>query len=465
MSFAFFKISEILHADGLNAEWNGPLDTKISNISTDSRSINLGDLFFAIKGDRFDGHDFVTKVFEKGAFAAVVNRSWIRGNKSALPCDRLMIVDDTLIAYQLIARAYLKGLDIPVVTITGSSGKTTTKEMIWSVLSKKYKTVRNIKSFNNFIGVPHTIFQCRPKDEVLISEVGTNNFGELERLSYLLNPDVCVMLNIGHAHLQTFKSQQGVLKAKMEIFKHARRDAVAITNADDDILKETKMPTDKRVTFGVENKDADIVASDLQVDKNGCYGFQYSDIFIQLDIPGRHMVDNALAAIAVAKLFACDNQQIKSGLEKLNSVAQRLQVEYLDRLVVLNDSYNANSDSCRAALAAGADIDISASAKRRAVFASMLELGDASAAEHRKLADMAKKYGYAVLYLFGQETMATHERAQEIGLASNYFDDKSVLGEALLADISADDLVLIKGSRMMEMETVVDFLKDSIKNK
>ncbi|NIA30763.1 MAG: UDP-N-acetylmuramoyl-tripeptide--D-alanyl-D-alanine ligase [Actinobacteria bacterium] len=465
MSEMLLTISELLGLQSLNAKWNGSASVSskpLAGISTDSRKIGPGELFWAIKGDRFDGHAFVLQAIEDGAVAAVVSREWFEAKKSALHGKPLILVDDTLEAYQLLARHYRLKFNIPVIAITGSSGKTTTKEFVASVLSQKVHVLKNIKSFNNHIGVPATLFQLRTEHQILVAEVGTNHFGELDRLSYLVQPSVCVITNIGYAHLEFFASLEGVTRAKMEVLNHLTGDGVVFYNGDDKILAGQTFSGRKSVSFGV-NSLSDIRATALECDGLGRYEFVLDNTKIKLAIPGRHNVSNALAAAAIGRHFSLTTEDIKNGIESVQSVDKRMQVQRLGDVFILNDSYNGNPGSCRAALETAADIKVENGGRRIAVFGDMLELGAYSQEEHVKLADEIRKADFKAIFLFGDETKFTATRAKELAFQKvAHYKEMDLLIHDLKEYVKPHDFLLIKGSRSMRMERVIDGLQDSL---
>ncbi len=443
------------------AQWTSPgtAPTKpLAGVCTDSRAIKAGELFVAIRGENFDGHRFVRSALQKGAAAALVDKSWF--HEQADPRNApLLVADDALTAYQDIARYYRKKLNPRVVALTGSAGKTTCKEFIYAVLAQKWRVLRNQKSFNNHVGVPATLLRLEPEHEILVAELGASGFGEIERLGELVEPDVCLLLNIGYAHLEFFKSLQGVTRAKMEIFAHAARDGVAVINADDEILARQDYPLPMLITFGVE-QPSDVRAQKLHCDALGRYGFRLEGQEIQLSIPGRHNVYNAIAAAAIGKQFDVPMQDIKRALESVDFVEHRMNVTRVCDYIIIDDAYNANPGSCRAALTTLADMRIPHGARRIAVLGDMLELGPFSEKEHEKLADVAQQNGVDALFLYGDLSRATARRAAALGLSARHFENQDELVAELRTLAAPNDLILIKGSRSMHMERIIDALKD-----
>lgn len=422
-------------------------------VSTDSRTVQQGDLFFALSGEAFDGHAFVVEVMQKGALAAVVGTVWHEQNPDV---QNVVVVDDPLIAFQESAASYRRRFDIPVIAVTGSVGKTTAKEMMYAVLSRRFNVLRNKKSFNNHVGVPTTLFDLRPEHEMLVTELGTNHFGELERLSALVEPMIAVITNIGFAHLQFFGDLAGVARAKFEIFNHCRPGAVAIYNADDVMLVKAKFPLDS-FAYGHE-QPADLHAEVLGCDEEACYRFKLLGRIVQLRVPGRHNISNALAAAAVAVQFHMTPEDIQEGLQAFVAADQRMQIIRQRGLVLINDSYNSNPVSCAAALNTCRDFKKSGG-RVVAVLGDMLELGDYTESEHRKLADRAQAAGVDALFLYGHHTVHALNRAHELAMpAVFYYQDKSLLSKAVQAFVTSGDVVLFKGSRGMRMETLVQDL-------
>ncbi|MBD3376272.1 UDP-N-acetylmuramoyl-tripeptide--D-alanyl-D-alanine ligase [candidate division KSB1 bacterium] len=444
---------EIMNQCDLNGSWLGETDRlhqKINQVSTDSRSINAGDVFVALKGDRFDGHDYVGQALQKNVLGSVVSRAW-QESQPQNDLNNILVVDDPLTALQSMATFYRQKFDIPVLALTGSSGKTTTKEMISAVLSGSFAVHRNIKSFNNHIGVPLTLLGLRKEHHLCVAELGTNHFGELSVLSKLVQPTMILLTNIGYAHLETFGSLHGVLDAKLEILHGTAPDAKVIYRKDDPFLNQVDWHSHPTVSYGL-CADADIQGTIIDCDPEGRYRFTCLGKEFSLSIPGRHMVDNALAAIAVAKQFGVKDYREK--IESFAAVDQRMQVKEFAGMTVILDYYNANPDSVYAAFQTMSDIEIKGG-RRIAILADMLELGELSKTEHEKLAQRAQDNGIDSLFLFGNEMRHTYERARTLGIdVVRYFERKQDLLSATLNYAQAGDLILIKGSRGMKLEDV-----------
>lgn len=328
---------------------NIPADTEAEGVVIDSRQVGKNYIFVAIKGERVDGHDFVRDVFEKDALAMIAERE--------LDTDRpYILVESSLEALKKLAAYYREGLDTKIVGITGSVGKTSTKEFISSVLGQKYKVLKTEGNFNNEIGVPLTLFKIRDFHEVAVIEMGISDFGEMHRLSYMVRPDICVMTNIGLCHLENLGSRDGILKAKSEIFDFASRDAVAVLNMDDDKLYSVKEVKNRKPVYYGMNRNADVYAE--SVEANGIYGTKAviflkkedKKIEVKIPLPGKHMVYNAMAAATVGEILGLGAEEIRQGIENIQSVGGRLHIIETEKYTVIDDCYNANPVSVRSSL-------------------------------------------------------------------------------------------------------------------
>jgi UDP-N-acetylmuramoyl-tripeptide--D-alanyl-D-alanine ligase len=290
---------------------------------------------------------------------------------------------------------------------------------------------------------------------MIVTEVGTNHMGELDRLSYLVQPTVCVLTNIGHAHLEFLGDLAGVTKAKMEIFNHAQSDGVAIYNADDPWLAKQNYPVANRLSFGLNS--GDIHATSVGCDRHASYTFSILGEVVHLNIPGRHNVYNALAATAVGVQFGLDAKKIREGIESVSAIDKRMEVIETEKIIIINDSYNSNPDSCRSALETMAEMAPGQKKRRIAVLADMLELGNLSRQEHSNLADVFASLHLDVLFTCGTEMQVMAERALLLGCTHvEHFTDVDTLIDVLIPMIRYDDIILIKGSRRMKMERVVE---------
>lgn len=358
---------------------------EIESITTDSRQAAEGCLFVAVKGERVDGHDFIPSVFEKGAACVVCER------EPEHPSGSWIQVKSSLQAIKDMAEFYRKQLDIQVVGITGSVGKTSTKEVIASVLSEKYRVLKTLGNFNNELGLPLTVFRLREEHQIAVLEMGISDFGEMHRLSKIARPDVCVITNIGQCHLEYLKDRDGVLRAKSEIFDFMQPEGRIVLNGDDDKLSAVQeVKGVNPLFFGVES-GREIYADEIE--PRGLKGIRCrihageESFGVQIPIPGFHMVLNALAATAVGISMGLTTEQVKSGIEKLQSLGGRFHMIEKGDMLIIDDCYNANPVSMKASL------DVLKDAERRtvAVLGDMFELGENEASLHREVGVYAGK--------------------------------------------------------------------------
>jgi len=461
-------ILSILHAHALGFE--KPKNFTCTGVSTDSRTVQQGDLFIAIRGATFDGHNFITKAVESGARAIIADTKWADGNVillSSLTVPRL-IVEDTIHALGQLAYLYRRRFKLPVVVIGGSNGKTTTKDMIAAVLRSKYNLLSTEGNLNNHIGVPQTLFRLEKKHQVAVIEIGTNHFGEIDYLCSVIEPTHALITNIGCEHLEFFGSLDGVAKAEGETFAWLRKNrpstAVGFVNNDDKRVAKQAKGIKKTVAFGFGKQPVAVTGRVLSLNEYACPRLEVrpkgkKPFVIELAVPGRHNAQNALAAVAVGLFFKVPVTKIQNVLSSFAGTSKRMQLLRLDGVTVLNDTYNANPDSVMAALATL--LSARSTGKKIAVLADMLELGSDAAEEHRRIGQAAEKYGIEYLLTFG--TLAKHIHDAATTKFKAHYDQKNVLSEYLAELLTDGDIVLIKGSRGMKMEDVVAFLTERFK--
>jgi len=434
---------------------------EIKGISIDSRTIKEGELFVAIRGDRFDGHDFVTEVINKGAWGALVDRSAfekkdesIGGLKNVLP------VEDTILALQEMSELHREKFDITVIGITGSNGKTTTKEMLAGILSQSGPVLKNEGNLNNHIGVPLTLLKLDRRHRSAVIEMGMSALGEIDTLARLVRPDVGLITNIGPAHLEFLGTLGMVAQAKAELLGNLKADGTAVLNADDRYFTTLKNAYSGRIlSFGVENR-ATVSASDIRQGKDSTditISTEGLTARVRLPAVGKHNVYNALAAAAGAFAAGMPLEAVKNGLENFSPVSMRSELKQVKGRTVLADYYNANPGSVQAAL----ETLISLKAGRRsvAVLGDMLELGETAADAHREIGSIAARLGVDVLITLGTLAKYINEGAIEAGMPRDRVMWAGSHGEAaaLLKERSkSGDTVLIKGSRAMKMEKILE---------
>ena len=437
----------------------------VTGVSTDSRTTRNGDAFFAIRGEKFDGHDFLTKAIGTGASVVVVDRKWADANGTmlvSLSVPRL-VVENTSVALGDLARVFRMKFRIPVVAVAGSNGKTTTKNMISAVLGSSYNVLSTEGNLNNHIGVPQTLFRLGDEHEMAVVEIGTNHFGELSYLCRILAPTHGVITNIGREHLEFFRTVEGVAKAEGELIDWLRENkGTFFANKDDrHIAKRVRNSRMKKtVTFGFQSAAVDIKGNRIALDDRGCPGFTIrpkgkKPFDVQLNVPGEQNAGNALLAAAVGLSMGVAARNVAKALEKFSAAGKRMEVLTLNGLKVLNDTYNANPDSMIAALSTLRSMK--AAGRRIAVLADMLELGRTAEMEHRNVGRILRKHKVDCLFTYGALAKFIHDAANV--RSKTHCADKTDLEKQLSAYVKTGDLVLVKGSRGMKMEEVVSVLQ------
>lgn len=444
------KISEI--APVLHGQLTGK-DVDFIGASIDTRQIKSGDLFIAIQGEQFDGHDFINSAKESGAVAAIVNKTVI----ADLP---LIKVKDTRIALGQLAALHRAQFDIPVIGLTGSCGKTTTKEMLRAILSECGLVAASVSSFNNDIGVPLTLLDINKQHQFAVVEMGANHPGEIAYLTQMVKPTLAFILNVAPAHLEGFGSVEGVMQAKSEIFEGLPKNGIALVNADDRFAPHwygllQKRTDIKLIKFGIK-QPADYFATHLQADAEDRYRFKLvtsvGEVDIQLPLFGEHYVLNAVAAAAAAHSVGADLTAIKNGLQTMQPAKGRLVKKVgLAGASILDDTYNAIPHAVAASLRVLAKYP----GERVFAFGGMREIGETAAEQHIKIGELAKTLGIQRLYACGQFSDLT---VKAFGDGGYYFTQQAELADALRQTLHKNMTVLVKGSRGSKMENVVSEL-------
>jgi UDP-N-acetylmuramoyl-tripeptide--D-alanyl-D-alanine ligase len=457
------NLAEVAQSLGSVVEtgWEG---IDVTGVTTDSRKVEPGEIFFALIGEHFDGHDFIDIAAQKGAAAAIVSRSEIIS-----PGIPLVRVPDTLIGLGDLA-SFMRNRPgrqrIKVVALTGSNGKTTTKEMLAAILSGQYSILSTRGNFNNLVGLPLTLFDIRPEHEIAVLEMGMNRPGEIARLTEIASPDIGLITNIGPAHLEGLGSIEGVARAKGELFRGLPDGATAVINLDDSLVTgEADAFQGSRLTFGF-SRQADIhPAGSIELSFKGTrFTLITPDgtAAVRFKVLGRHNVSNALAASAAASALGFKAGEIAAGLNDFTPFPGRLELMPLSGSVhLINDTYNANPASAQAALAV-----LRGLRRKRgrviAVLGDMLELGTSSLFEHDLLGRAAAAMKIDLLAAVGLESKATSTAAEKAGLPKSkvfWFPETGLVADWLCRVIRPHDLVLIKGSRGMRMERIVDRMR------
>jgi UDP-N-acetylmuramoyl-tripeptide--D-alanyl-D-alanine ligase len=454
-----FTYAELIQATrGTGA---GKIEGSVSGVSTDSRTAAPEDVFIALKGDRFDGHDFVHAVAARGVRAFIVEQSWLFGHEA--PKNSCTIaVADTLRALGDLSAFHRSRFSLPVIGITGSNGKTTTKEMLASILAARGMGLKTGGNLNNLIGLPKMLLKLNSEHKWAVLEMGMSELGEIDRLAEIAKPDIGVITNALPAHLETLGTVETVARAKGELFLRLDKGETAIFNADDPLISLCPSRAGVvRLSFGLGN--ADVRAENI---KNlGKMGQTFnlrlpdSELPVTLRAFGVHNVYNALAASAAAFALGMDSGEIRAGLEAFSPFDKRFSLEEIDGIVLIDDSYNANPGSMKAALLTLRDIK--KECRAIAVLGDMLELGDSSVAAHEETGRLAASC-VERLFVIGEMSGAVANGAINGGLAPDMVfkaQEQPEILEQLLKTIENGDYILVKGSRGMKMETIAEGIR------
>ena len=424
----------------------------VTGVEIDSRRVKAGDLFVAIPGEKVDGHKFIPDVLKKGAYAL---------SQQSLDVDgAYILVEDTVTAMKRLARFYRNTLDIKVVGITGSVGKTSTKEMIASVLGTKFRVHKTQGNFNNGIGLPLTIFQIEKEHQVAVLEMGISEFGEMHELADMAQPDIMVITNIGLCHLENLKTRDGILKAKTESFAHLKPDGVVILNGDDDKLSTVEQVAGRKpVFYGIKGRNlcetsvcADAVTEHGLEGMTAEFHTPQGDMEVFIPIPGEHNVYNALAATCVAEQLGLSMGEIKCGIAAASTISGRTNLIHTKGMTVIDDCYNANPVSMKASL----DVLSKAEGRKIAVLGDMGELGENEKQLHYKVGTYAGTLPIDLLFCVGTLSgkLAEGAKKQNPALTVKHYATREEMTEELLATVKEGDAVLVKASHFMEFPKV-----------
>ncbi len=442
-------MEKILLSKLTNGFFNTQNDLYINQITSDSRDVCENSVFLAIKGERVNGEDYAKSAIEKGA-KLIISENEI----SDIPKDKLVIVDSVLDTNILMAKNYIENYDIKKIAVTGSVGKTTTKDFIFATISPFLKTIKSEGNNNNELGLPKTVYKISKEDKMIVLEMGMTALNDISKLSLAVKPDIAVITNIGISHLEHLKTQENILKAKMEICDGISENGVLILNKDDEFLQSVKTQKTKNVFYyGINNKTADVYAKDIKIN-------ELSTIFtlvdnkkgeFQAEIPaiGEHNVLNALCAYLVGVNLGLDNLAVIKNLKGYKISGMRQNIVRKNDIIFIEDCYNASPDSMKAS------INTLVSLKKTrviAVFGDMLELGENSNELHYKVGQYAKEKGVDILLTYGSEAEYIKKGFSDNAIS---FKTKDEVADYLNENLSKDDVVIFKASRGMAFEEII----------
>ncbi|PYG88437.1 UDP-N-acetylmuramoyl-tripeptide--D-alanyl-D-alanine ligase [Ruminiclostridium sufflavum DSM 19573] len=455
-----FDCAELVRAVNGKLLW-GKAEQVFSGVTTDSRRVAEGNLFIPLAGERFDGHDYIEQCFSSGAAVCLTERTIPQKDNAAA-----VLVDDTARALRDLAAWHRKKHAIPVVGITGSVGKTSTKDMIACVLSKKYDVLKTQGNFNNEIGLPLTILNLNDRHEAAVIEMGMSGFGEISRLTAIAQPQIAVITNIGVSHIEKLGSRQGILKAKLEIFEGLKPGGLAVLNGDDPLLKGLEESLEYKTVYYGMNSGLDYVAEGYE--SLGEAGTSFSirlgeKLFkVFLPVPGIHNVYNALAAIAVGIEMNIPMDTIVEGIGAFSPGNMRQNIIAFKGIKIINDAYNASPQSMQAAI--NVLEELCSKTRGIAVLGDMLEMGDMSEELHYEVGSFIKDKKIDYLITIGNASQNIMQAAADSGkkaITLRHFNTNGEALEYILSIIRQGDYVLIKGSRGMKMEQITEGIMNS----
>lgn len=445
-TYLFREILEACHG-----EYHGDpaiLDLPAADIVIDSRNATPGSLYVPIIGENHDGHAFLDAARQNGAVLVLSDRPLASGP--------YILVSDTRNALQAIASCYRDKFTIPFIGLTGSAGKTSTKEMIASVLSSRYSVCKTPVNWNNETGVPLTLFLLEEHHEVAVIEMGTNHFGEIDRLSAMVKPDICLLINIGLAHIESFGSREGILRGKTEMLSHMQPNGHVVVNGDDDLLRT--IPGALR--YGLDEQN-DVRAT--EIDPHGllgtsfCVSYQGNSCKTNVPTPGIHSVSNALAAVSVGLLLGMELSELAASVSEVSTLAGRMHQVSTPNYTIIDDSYNANPTSMQAAI----DVIAALPGRRVCILGDMRELGPASPRLHEEVGRYAAQSGVEQILCVGADSESMFRAAQEVAPdIARFFSSQESLLAVLPSFLHKGDTILVKASRGMHLEKTVQFLTE-----
>lgn len=448
-----FTISEIVDASG--GKFFGSLDLlsqEVSFITTDSRKAGKGGVFAAIVGERVDGHSFITQCIELGMLCSIAERT---------PADDSahILVESTPEALRKIAKAYREKFDIPFVGISGSVGKTSTKEIIASVLAERFHTHKTQGNFNNALGVPITLFALEETHTAAVIEMGISDFGEMSILAEMAQPSIAVLTNVGKCHLENLKDLNGVLKAKTEMLSYLKKGGTVVLNGDDVNLRKAEIPQDADVIYYGLNEENDIFATDITTDNESFTDFivhtKDGEFKARINSLGNHMVQNALAAVAVGKTLGLSESEIVAGLDNYRTIGGRANIIKTEKLTIIDDCYNANPESMKASLKTLANFD----GRRVALLGDMKELGEKEKELHFEIGQLAASLELDLIITVGDLGLEMYKAARP-HIDAEWYQSIEEAKLYMYEMLTIGDTVLVKASHSMKFDELVELIKE-----
>ena len=439
--------------EGLAVNALAQCETPVTLVTTDSREVCPGCIFVAFPGEKFDGHDFAAKALENGALCVVLNHP-VEG----VPEEKSVICPDSYHAMMVLGANYRSQFHPKVVGVTGSVGKTTTKQMTYAALSSFGETIKTEGNQNNELGMPRTLMRIGASTEYAVIEMGMSHAGEIDRLARAARPDVGIITCIGVSHIGNLGSQENICKAKLEICAGLPEGAPLVLNGDDPFLRKAVLPAHVRpVWFSLSDENADVCALSIRQETDGMSFVledqEHGTFVVNIPAMGRHNVANALAAYCAATRLGCDAKRVIRGLSNFEQTGRRQKVVDSNGVTVIEDCYNANPDSMKAALAMFKDFPCK---RRFALLGDMLELGELSREAHEELGRLAAESGLYCLITYGEQAKRTAVVAAAKGVETLHADSYREAADALLSRVQPGDAVLVKASHGMALEKVLE---------
>ncbi len=457
------KASKIAEVTGGSLPWGayGNGEAEVTGISIDSRELEPGMAFFALKGERVDGHDFLREALDAGCTVLIVERDDVLPFEPRFVSVELIKVESTEKALQDLAAWYLSRFHVIKVGITGSTGKTTTKEMLFHMLSERYKTVRNLGNYNNLIGLPLSVFQVDCTTEAAVFEMGMDRLGEIHRLAEIVRPHAAVITNVGISHLERLGSRENILRAKAEISDFMGEEDTLIINADNDLISGHSFDGGYRILTVGEGTEAELRISEIS--DGGEKGIEFNlqkgekKGSFRVGSPGIHNAMNGALAVAAALCFDVSMEQAAEGLAKMTATDKRLHISEAHGIKIIDDTYNASPDSMKAALNVLASVK---GGRKIAILGDMFELGEMEEEYHRQIGEYASHKGINVVLSVGKNAEHISAAAKDGGIQAFHFPGRDMLKSVLPQWIRKGDVILVKGSRGMAMDEIVKHLEE-----